>query len=150
MLDLKFVCENIEEVKQRLSHRSGKFDLEGLGALAEERRSLIQDGENKKATKNAVSKLIPTLKGDEKAGKIAQMKELGDEIKAIDARLDEVEAKISEIMLTIPNLPNKEVPIGSDSDDNVEVRKWGEPTKFDFQPKAHWDIAEEKELCDWP
>ena len=59
MLDLKFVCENIEEVKQRLSHRSGKFDLEGLGALAEERRSLIQDGENKKATKNAVSKLIP-------------------------------------------------------------------------------------------
>ena len=150
MLDLKFVCENIEEVKQRLAHRSGKFDLEGLGELASERKTLIQDGENKKATKNAVSKLIPSLKGDEKTAKIAEMKELGEQIKAIDARLNEVESKISEIMLTIPNLPNKEVPIGSDSDDNVEVRRWGEPTKFDFEPKAHWDIAEEKDLCDWP
>ncbi|MDE6474726.1 MAG: serine--tRNA ligase [Clostridia bacterium] len=150
MLDLKFVCENIEEVKQRLAHRSGKFDLEGLGALAGERKALIQDGETKKATKNAVSKLIPSLKGDEKAAKIAEMKELGEDIKAIDARLNEVESKISEIMLTIPNLPNKEVPIGSDSDDNVEVRRWGEPTKFDFEPKPHWDIAEQKDLCDWP
>ena len=78
------------------------------------------------------------------------MKELGEQIKSIDTRLNEVEGKISEIMLTIPNLPNKEVPIGSDSEDNVEVRKWGEPTKFDFEPKAHWDIAEEKDLCDWP
>ncbi len=150
MLDLKFVCENIEEVKQRLAHRSGKLDLEGLEELAGERKTLIQDGETKKATKNAVSKLIPSLKGDEKAAKIAEMKELGEDIKAIDARLNEVESKISEIMLTIPNLPNKEVPIGSDSDDNVEVRRWGEPTKFDFEPKAHWDIAEQKDLCDWP
>lgn len=150
MLDLKFVCENIEEVKQRLANRSGKFDLEGLSELAEERKNLIQDSEQRKATKNAVSKLIPTLKGDEKNAKIIEMKALGEEIKSLDARLSQVEAKISEIMLTIPNLPNKEVPIGSDSDDNVEIRKWGEPTKFDFQPKAHWDIAEEKELCDWP
>lgn len=150
MLDLKFVCENIEEVKQRLAHRSGKFDLEGLSELAEERKNLIQDSEQRKATKNAVSKLIPTLKGDEKNAKIIEMKALGEEIKSLDARLSQVEAKISEIMLTIPNLPNKEVPIGNDSDDNVEIRKWGEPTKFDFQPKAHWDIAEEKELCDWP
>ena len=65
MLDLKFVCENIEEVKQRLANRSGKFDLEGLGELAEERKNLIQDTEQRKATKNAVSKLIPSLKGDE-------------------------------------------------------------------------------------
>lgn len=150
MLDLKFVCENIEEVKERLSRRSGKFDLEGLGELANERKALIQNTEHKKATKNAVSKQIPTLKGDEKAAKIAEMKTLGDDIKALDARLSEVEAKISEIMLTIPNLPNKEVPIGEDSDDNLEVRKWGEPTKFDFEPKAHWDIAEEKDICDWP
>ncbi len=150
MLDLKFVCENIEEVKQRLAHRSGKFDLAGLSELASERKNLIQDGETKKATKNAVSKQIPSLKGEEKTAKIAQMKELGEQIKAIDTRLNEVEGKISEIMLTIPNLPNKEVPIGSDSEDNVEVRKWGEPTKFDFEPKAHWDIAEEKDLCDWP
>ena len=150
MLDLKFVCENIEEVKERLSHRSGKFDLEGLGELANERKTLIQNTEQKKATKNAVSKQIPTLKGDEKTAKIAEMKALGDDIKALDARLAEVEAKISEIMLTIPNLPNKEVPIGEDSDDNLEVRKWGEPTKFDFEPKAHWDIAEQKDICDWP
>lgn len=150
MLDLKFVCENIEEVKERLSHRSGKFDLEGLGELANERKALIQNTEQKKAIKNAVSKQIPTLKGDEKAAKIAEMKTLGDDIKALDARLNEVEAKISEIMLTIPNLPNKEVPIGEDSDDNLEVRRWGEPTKFDFEPKAHWDIAEEKDICDWP
>ncbi|MCI8420914.1 MAG: serine--tRNA ligase [Clostridia bacterium] len=150
MLDLKFVCENIEEVKQRLAHRSGKFDLAGLSELASERKNLIQDGETKKATKNAVSKQIPSLKGEEKTAKIAQMKELGEQIKSIDTRLNEVEGKISEIMLTIPNLPNKEVPIGSDSEDNVEVRKWGEPTKFDFEPKAHWDIAEEKDLCDWP
>ena len=150
MLDLKFVCENIEEVKERLSHRSGKFDLEGLGELANERKALIQNTEQKKAPKNAVSKQIPTLKGDEKAAKIAEMKTLGDDIKALDARLSEVEAKISEIMLTIPNLPNKEVPIGEDSDDNLEVRRWGEPTKFDFEPKAHWDIAEEKDICDWP
>lgn len=150
MLDLKFVCENIEEVKERLSHRSGKFDLEGLGELANERKALIQNTEQKKAIKNAVSKQIPTLKGDEKAAKIAEMKTLGDDIKALDARLSEVEAKISEIMLTIPNLPNKEVPIGEDSDDNLEVRRWGEPTKFDFEPKAHWDIAEEKDICDWP
>ncbi|MDE7208888.1 MAG: serine--tRNA ligase, partial [Clostridia bacterium] len=112
MLDLRYVCENIEEVKQRLAHRSGKFDLEGLGELAGERKALIQDGETKKATKNAVSKLIPSLKGDEKAAKIAEMKELGEDIKAIDARLNEVESKISEIMLPIPNLTNKELPVG--------------------------------------
>jgi len=150
MLELKFVCENIEEVKRRLAHRSGKLDLEGLGELAEERKNLIQNTEQKKAVKNAVSKQIPALKGDEKAAKIAEMKQLGEEIKALDTRLNEVESNISEIMLTIPNLPNKDVPIGSDSDDNVEVRRWGNPTEFDFQPKAHWDIAEEKDLCDWP
>jgi len=141
MLDLKFVCENIEEVKQRLAHRSGKFDLEGLSELAEERKNLIQDSEQRKATKNAVSKLIPTLKGDEKNAKIIEMKALGEEIKSLDARLSQVEAKISEIMLTIPNLPNKEVPIGSDSDDNVEIRKWGEPTEFEFDPLPHWEIG---------
>ncbi|MDE5617002.1 MAG: serine--tRNA ligase, partial [Clostridia bacterium] len=150
MLDLKFVCENIEEVKQRLANRSGKFDLEGLSELADERKNLIQDSEQRKATKNAVSKLIPSLKGDEKTAKIAEMKTLGEEIKSLDARLSQVESQISDIMMTIPNLPNKEVPIGSDSDDNVEVRRWGEPTKFDFKTKEHWDIAEEKELCDWP
>lgn len=84
MLELKFVCENIEEVKRRLAHRSGKFDLEGLGELAEERKNLIQNTEQKKAVKNAVSKQIPALKGDEKAAKIAEMKQLGEEIKALD------------------------------------------------------------------
>ena len=99
--------------------------------------------ESLKAKRNAVSKEIPQMKkqGLDTAPVLAEMKELADRIKELDTRTGEVEKELNDWMLTIPNIPNPTVPEGDSDADNVEVRRWGEPTKFDFEPKAHWDLG---------
>ena len=151
MLDLKFVCENIDEVSERLSHRSGKFPIAEVAPLAKKRVELIKKVEVLKATKNSVSKEIAEIKKAKGNAddKIAEMKTLGDEIKVLDDELNEVLEKLNALMLAIPNVPNKDVPIGSDSDENVEIRKFGTPRVFDFKEKAHWDIGEDLDIFDW-
>lgn len=151
MLDLKYVCENIDYVTEKLSHRSGKSPIGEVAPLAEKRVELIKKVETLKATKNAVSKEIAEIKKNKgnADSKIAEMKELGEEIKQYDDELNAVLEKLNELMLAIPNIPDESVPYGSDSDDNVEVRRFGEPTKFNFEPKAHWDLGLDLNLFDW-
>lgn len=151
MLDLKYVLENLDFVTERLSHRSGKFPIAQVKPLAEERKLLIVKVETLKNTKNTVSKEIAELKkakGDADA-KIAEMKTLGDEIKALDDRLAIVEDELKELMYAIPNVPSAGVPNGADSDQNLEVRRFAEPTKFSFEPKAHWDLGEALDILDF-
>lgn len=151
MLDLKYVCENIDYVTEKLSHRSGKSPIGEVAPLAEKRVELIKKVETLKATKNAVSKEIAEIKKNKgnADSKIAEMKELGEEIKQYDDELNAVLEKLNDLMLAIPNIPDDSVPYGSDSDDNVEVRRFGEPTKFIFEPKAHWDLGLDLNLFDW-
>ena len=151
MLDLKYVCENIDFVTEKLSHRSGKSPIGEVAPLAEKRVELIKKVEQLKETKNAVSKEIAEIKKNKGNAddKIAEMKELGEDIKKYDDELTEIVDKLNELMLAIPNIPDSSVPYGSDSDDNVEVRRYLEPTKFDFEPKAHWDLGLDLNIFDW-
>ena len=143
MLDLKKVCDNIEYVEERLSGRSGHFPIAEVAQKAKRRKEIIREVEALKAEKNKVSAEIAQMKREGKTcdDLIKKMRDEGDKIKALDDELSEVESSLKELMYAIPNLPDESVPVGSDSDDNVEVRRWGEPTKFDFEPKAHWDIG---------
>ena len=143
MLDLKKVCDNIEYLEERLSGRSGHFPIAEVAQKAKRRKEIIREVEALKAEKNKVSAEIAQMKREGKAcdDLIKKMRDEGDKIKAFDDELSEVENSLKELMYAIPNLPDESVPVGSDSDDNVEVRRWGEPTKFDFEPKAHWDIG---------
>ncbi len=145
MLDVRFVCDNIDYVEKRLATRSGKIDLSNVKKLADERLTLIKSGESKKALKNKVSEEIAIAKRNKQDATdlIAEMKKEAEEIKAIDARLSEVEAELKDAMYAIPNLPDESVPLGDGDQDNVEIRRVGTPRVFDFEPKAHWDIGEQ-------
>ena len=150
MLDLKFVRDNTEAVAQALQNRHAKVDLEEFKKLDARRRELIQEVEADKSTRNAVSGEISQLKrkGEDATEKIAAMRALGDKIDAADAQLKEVEERLQAVMLTIPNMPAPDVPVGKDDTENPEVRKWGELPQFSFAPKAHWEIGENLGILD--
>lgn len=154
MLDLKRIRTNPEEIKKSLLNRGEDFDpsvIDEIVSLDEERRKILVEVEALKGKRNQVSAEIPKLKknGEDVTAIMAEMKELGDEIKAFDVRLNEIDEKISFIMLRIPNIPNKLVPEGATDEDNVEIKKWGEPTKFDFEVKAHWDLGTDLDILDF-
>ena len=151
MLDIKRIRQNPQEVKAMVDRRGKVTNIDKLLSLDEERRSIITDNEAKKARKNEVSKMIPQLKknGEDTTAIFAEMKVLGEEIKAGDDKLNALDAEIKEILLSIPNTPNPLVPDGLDDNDNVELRKFGEPTAFDFEPKPHWDLGEALDILDF-
>ena len=146
MLDLKFVRENLELVKQNLDNRHTKGDLDTFVAAYDERKQLIQKVEELKALRNSVTEEISQLKRNKENAddKIAEMKRVGDEISELDGRIREVEESLRNAALMLPNMCD-----ASDEDENVEQRKWGEPRQFDFEPKAHWDIGEELDILDF-
>ena len=150
MLDLKFVRDNTEKVAQALKNRHAKVDLEEFKKLDQERRSLLQEVEADKSQRNTVSAEISQMKrnGEDATEKITAMRALGDKIAEADKKVKDVEARLQAVMLTIPNMPAADVPVGKDDTENPEVRKWGEPTHFDFEPKAHWEIGEKLGILD--
>ncbi|WP_261134797.1 serine--tRNA ligase [Bacillus sp. Marseille-Q3570] len=152
MLDLKFVRENFDEVKEKLSTRGE--DISGLDQfqeLDEKRRELINKTEQLKSERNNVSKMVAEFKREKKDADqlIKEMREVGEKIKAFDDELRQVEEKLQSIMLTLPNIPHESAPIGSDEEDNVVDRDWGEIRKFDFEPKPHWDVAVDLDIVDF-
>lgn len=147
MLDIKFVRENPDKVKQALEKRGYKIDFEEFLALERERLSLLREIEQKRAIRNSVSQEIAKLKklnprDDKIKDFIEEMRKLSDEISLADERLRETEERVQKFMLNLPNIPHSSVPIGKDETENVEIRRWGEPPDFDFTPMNHWDIGE--------
>ena len=150
MLDLKFVRENLDKVAEAMKNRHTEVDLDAFRKLDQERRDLLQEVEADKSMRNSVSAEISKMKknGEDASEKILSMRTLGDKIAETDKKLKEVEQGLRDIMLTIPNMPDASVPVGKDDTENPEVRKWGEPTHFDFEPKAHWDLGEDLGILD--
>lgn len=143
MLDIKRIRTKPDEVREGLERRGVAGVVEEILGLDEKRRKLIAEGEALKARRNEVSKSIPQRKkaGENVEPLFAEMKLVSDQIKDADTALSSLEAEIDNILLTTPNVPLPEVPLGESDADNVEIRRWGEPRKFDFSPKAHWDIG---------
>ena len=143
MLDLSFVRDNLEMVKQKMRER-GLPDLLGdFESLDRERRRLLTEVESRKARRNRVSDEIATLKKQKKDASqlITEMKPLSGEIQRLDEQAKACDEQLREILRTIPNVPHPSVPVGRAAEDNQEVRRWGEPCPFDFEPKAHWDLG---------
>ena len=152
MLDLKFLRNNFQEVKEKLKFRGEDLtDLDHFEEWDLKRREYIKESEELKARRNEVSKQISQLKKEKKDADdlIKEMREVGDRIKEIDDELRVVEEKLQELLLSIPNIPHESVPVGESEDDNVEVRKWGEIRNFDFEVKPHWDVAAELDILDF-
>ncbi len=150
MLDIKRIRENPEEVKQALARRKEPIHLDRLLELDANRRELLFEVEQLKSKQNAVSKQIPALKkeGKDTAPIFEEMKQLSEQIKALDDHVRQTEDALQQLLLTIPNIPNETVPDGDTDEDNVEIRRWSEPTAFSFQPKAHWDIGADLGILD--
>lgn len=154
MLDLKRIRQNPEEIKNALTNRGEDFDvavIDELVTLDEERRKILVEVESLKSERNKVSAEIPKRKkaGEDVAPVMAEMKQIGETIKELDAKLSEINTKIEYIMLRIPNIPNPQVPEGETDEDNIQIKVWGEPKKFDFEPKPHWDLGIDLNLLDF-
>ena len=151
MLDMKFVRDNPEKVIEAVRKRNGELNLDEFLALDKERREITQQVEALKNERNTASKEIGKLRkaGENAEEKMAEVRAIGDKIAADDTRLREIEARLKEIMLTIPNIPAEDCPVGKSDADNPEVRRWGEPRKFDFEPLSHWDIGEKLDILDF-
>jgi len=152
MLDIRFVRENPEVVKEACRKRFKPLDevVDEVVAIDAERRKINAHTDELKAEQNRASKKIPMMKknGEDTSKIMAEMKKIAEESKECGERLAKLEDRQLELMLKIPNIPNKDVPIGKDDTENVELRRWGEPKKFDFEPKAHWDIGADLGILD--
>lgn len=151
MLDMKFVRENPELVEKAMKNRNMDMNLDEFLTLEKQRREILQQVETLKSERNSVSQEISKMKksGENADDKILAMRALGEKIAEDDKELKEIEQKLKDILLTIPNMPADDVPVGKDDTDNPVVRKWGEPTKFAFEAKAHWDIGEALGILDF-
>ena len=150
MLDIKFIREHTEEVRQNLKNRHAQVDLDALLEADARRRELLGQVEAMKNRRNDVTKEISVLKRNKENAdeKIAAMKELGDEIAVLDGKVKEAEEQMLAVQLMIPNMCHPSVPVGNDDSDNLEVRKWGDVTTFDFEAKNHWEIGEHLGILD--
>ena len=152
MLDRKVLRDKFEEVAAKLATRGvARETLDEYRELDIQRRELLVEVEHLKQTRNAVSGEIAQLKRNKENAdeKIAEMKTLGETIKAKDETLTAIDEKLEYIEHRLPNIPHDSVPVGEDEEDNVEIRRWGEPSQFDFEPLNHWDIAEKLGILDF-
>ena len=152
MLDNKELRTNFDVIAKKLAARGVKEEeLNHYVDLDSKRRDLIVETEKAKSYRNEVSDAIASLKRNKENAdeKILEMRELGGKIKTLDQELSSIEEEIENIATRLPNLPHDSVPVGADEEENVEVRKWGEPQAFDFEPKPHWEIGEDLGILDF-
>jgi len=152
MLDIKRIREDFEGVKAAVERRcKGDFGIGDVQEYDKQRRALLAKVEQMKNEQSVKSKEIPKMKkaGEDTTQLMAEMKALSEEIKTLDAQVSEVEAKLQDALLNVPNTPNEIVQTGEDDSDNVEIRKWGEPRQFDFEEKAHWDVGADLDILDF-
>jgi seryl-tRNA synthetase len=151
MLDLNFVRENLPLVEERLRQRGlDPAALKDFREIDTQRRHAITEAETRKAQRNKASEEIAKAKkaGQDASAAMAQTKELREQIQALEKTATDLDARLREILVGIPNIPQPSVPVGHSADDNVEVRRWGAPPKFDFIPKPHWDLGPELGILD--
>ena len=152
MLDIKKIRNNPEEIKTKIKTRNTNLDsvIDEVLKLDEVRRKLIAEAESMKAEQNGYNKKIPAMKknGEDTTEIMKNLKELSKNIAEKNKELSEIENKQRELILYIPNVPNESVPIGKDDTENVEIRRFGEPRKFDFEPKPHWEIGKNLGILD--
>ena len=152
MLDLNFVRENLPVVEEKLRQRGmdPAAVLRDFSEVDTHRRQAITEAETSKAQRNKASEEIAKLKksGQDATAAMAQTKDLREKIQTLEKTADELDARLRDILAGIPNLPNDSVPVGRSAEENVEVRRWGAPPKFDFTPKAHWDLGAELGVLD--
>lgn len=151
MLDPRFVRDNIDIVKTSLNSRNYKLTLDDFLKFEEERRSLQREADELKNKRNVVSEEIGKMRSQKQdaSSLIEEMKGVSDTIKELDEKIKALEEKIEEFLLNVPNIPHESVPIGKDETENIELRKWGEPRQFDFEPLNHWDIGEMLGIIDF-
>ena len=150
MLDIRFVRENADAVKAAMVNRNAEVDIDAVLAFDRRRRATISDVDELKAERNKISKSIGLMikEGKDPEAIKAQVREMGEKIATMDEELREVDAKLREALLYIPNLPAETTPVGQDETDNPVVRSWGEKVELDFEPKPHWDLGEALNLFD--
>jgi len=143
MLDLNFVRDNLDLVKQKMRERGLEEVLGGFESVDRDRRKFLLEAETRKARRNKVSDEIAALKKakQDASALIAEMKRVGAEIQELDEKAKQYDEQLQELLRIIPNVPHASVPVGRGSEDNQEVRRWGTPREFGFEPKAHWDIG---------
>lgn len=151
MLDIKAIRENPEFFRAALLKRNQATNLDTLLELDVQRRNTLRKVEDLKAERNKVSEEISLLKKKKENAdsKIIAMREVGEQIKAMDIEIKLTEEKIEDILLTIPNIPHESVPVGKDEKDNIEIRRWGTPNHFDYEPLPHWDLGEIHNILDF-
>ncbi len=151
MLDIRRIRKNPEEIEKLLKSRNSELSLNKILELDKIRREKLVEVENMKAEQNKESKQVPLLKkeGKDITSLLENMKRLAEKIKVLDNEVKEIDLKIEEELLSIPNTPNPNIAVGLSDEDNKEIRKWGEPTKFDFEPKAHWDLGIDLNILDF-
>jgi seryl-tRNA synthetase len=151
MLDLSYFRSHFDQVAERLATRGGNLSLDGFRELDRRRRAAITEAEQLKAHKNAESQKIGKLKqsGADTTELQAAIRAIGDKMAALDREVEAVDQEFQELLAGIPNIPHESVPVGRSADDNVEVRRHGTPTQFDFEPKAHWDLGPELGILDF-
>jgi len=152
MLDIKRIRAEYDDVKKAVEMRGkGDFGLSKVLELDKERRAIISTVEDMKNKQKTVSKQIPMLKkeGKDTTDVMAEMKKLSEEVKSLDAKVKEIDVALEDVLLGIPNTPVQDTPVGDTDEDNRELRTWGEPTKFEFEPKAHWDVGTGLDILDF-
>ena len=152
MLDIKRIRADFDAVAAKLAHRGvATQTLNQIKDLDQKRRQILVTVEELKAKRNTVSAEIAQAKRNKENAddKIAAMQTFSTDIKSLDAELAEIDDQLTAIITVLPNTPHDSVPIGADEKDNVEVRRWGTPRAFDFEPKAHWDLGEDLKILDW-
>lgn len=149
MLDVKYVLANLDKVIEGLRFRNAKVDFEALRALSDERRTKIQRYDQLRFEQRQASDQMRSLDKAQAEALRAQLKSMSAELKSIDARKAEIDEELAKMMLYIPNIPADDVPQAADEDGNVEIRRWGTPRAFDFEPKAHYDLGEAQDILDF-
>ncbi len=151
MLDFKYVRDHLDMVRERLAQRGASIDWDGFLRIDAARRELLVEVETLRCQRNTVSEKIAQLKRDRQDGadEIERMRLVSQRIKELDGLLQEKETAVQEFMLTVPNLPHASVNVGKSSEDNQEVRRWGDVRQFGFTPQPHWDIGEKLGILDF-
>lgn len=151
MLDARWIREAPDEVREMLKRRHHSFDLDALLAVDTERRAVMGETEDLKAKRNEGSKKVGQMKknGEDAAPLMEEMRITGERIKALDEKLAELDERYRKLLLMMPNKLNEAVPTGDDENDNVELRRWGEPRTFSFEPRPHWELGEALDIMDF-